>query len=370
MKFSCEKEILQNACMISARAVAPKSPMPALEGLKIESTDKVEITGYDLKKAIYTAIDADIQEQGCILVNSRFFGEMLRRMPDGNLTVESDIRGNIHVQCGRSEYTFSGLDMEEYPELPEPDKKHYIEIPERILKDMINRTIFAVAKDEIRPIYTGSLFEIEGSTLTMVSVDGYRLARKTGEIGAEHAEDCSFVVPGFSLTDIEKICGENDAPVQIVVGEKHISFTIGSTVIITRRLEGDFLNHKTSVPENFRYCIGIKKQTMISAIERVSLMLSDNATTPVRMTFDDNMIRFLCASPIGRAEDLCPCEGNGDGLEIGFNDRYMLEALKAAETDGLSLCINTPSSPCVLTAADGSQRFTYMILPVRLRGNI
>lgn len=369
MKFSCEKNLLQDICAICARAVPAKSPMPSLEGLRIDVTENVKITGYDLKKAIYTTLDADITETGCILVNSRFFIEMLRRMPDGVFTLECDERNNINVKCGKSEYNFPGLDMNEYPEMPQFDPMNYIEIPHKILKSMINGTIFAVSKDEIRPIYTGTLFEIENNEITLVSVDGYRLARKIERIKSGKIEDCSFVVPGFSLTDIEKICDDIDEPVKISIGEKHISFEIGKTVVITRRLEGEFLNHRKSVPESFRYNITVKRQQIISAIERVSLVLSDSSTTPVKLSFEDGIIECLCASPLGRAEDTVTCEGDGEGIQIGFNDRYLLEALKAAETEELNICINTPSSPCVIKAADGSDNFTYMILPVRLRHN-
>jgi len=369
MKFACDKNVLQDACAISARAVPAKSPMTSLEGLKIDVTDRITITGYDLKKAIYTTLDADITETGSILVNSRFFLEMLRRMPDGEFTLECDSRNSIHVKCGRSEYSFPSQDMNEYPEMPQFDQMNYIEVPEKVLKSMINRTIFAVAKDEIRPIYTGTLFEIENGEITLVSVDGYRLARKIERIKAGKTEDCSFVVPGFSLTDIEKICDDTEELVKISIGEKHISFEIGTTVVITRRLEGEFLNHRKSVPESFRYSLKVERQQTISAIERVSLVLSDSSTSPVRLTFGDGTVDCLCASPLGRAEDTFTCEGDGEGLQIGFNDRYLLESLKAAETDALKLCINTASSPCVIKAADGTDNFTYMILPVRLRNS-
>ena len=179
-------------------------------------------------------------------------------------------------------------------------------------------------------------------------------------------ENCSFVVPGFALTDIEKICESSEDPAGISVGEKHISFTMGKTVVITRRLEGDFLNHRKSVPENFRFTVQVDRQEILSAIDRVALVLSDKTGSPVRMIFEDGRIDCICVTPIGKAEDICMCEGSGDGLEVGFNDKYLLDALKAAEKDKLLFCLNTPSSPCIIKAADGSENFTYMILPVRL----
>lgn len=372
MRFTCEKSALQEACAVTSRAVPAKSPIASIEGILIEALEtenKVKITGYDLKRAIFTTLYADIEEPGVMIPNSRFFGEMLRRMPDGIITVSCDDNNNIYVKCGKSEYNFPGLESSEYPEIPVLDKKNSVEIPQKVLKNMICRTLFAVAKEEVRPIYTGTLFEIIGNELTLVSVDGYRLARRSENLESCKLENCSFIVPGFALNDIEKICDESDDTVKITVGEKHISFSIDETVVITRRLEGDFLNHRKSVPESFRYVVNVKKQEIIATVERVSLILSDSNTSPVRILFEDGKLNCQCMSPIGKAQDICLCSGSGDNLEIGFNDKYLLDALKAAEKDELSICINTSSSPCVIKAADKSDNFAYMILPVRLRQN-
>ena len=368
MKFTCEKSTLQDANAIASRAVPSKSPISALEGLLLEAENGIlRITGYDLKKAIHTEIEADVATPGVAVVNARFFSEMIRRMPDGLVTVSCDSGNNMKATCGRSEYDFIGLDYSEYPEMPRFSEVRSLEIPQNILRNMINRTIFAVSKEEIRPVYTGSLFEIENNSLTLVSVDGYRLARRRETIENSRLEDCSFVVPGFALSDIEKICGDSDEKAVISVGDKHISFSIGNTVVISRRLEGDFLNHRKSVPENFRFIVKVNRQELISVIDRVSLVLSEKNGNPVRLAVNDGSINCLCVTPLGKAEDMCICEGSGDGLEIGFNDRYLSDALKAAESDELELCFNKSSSPCVIRAADAEEeKFTYMILPVRL----
>lgn len=366
MKFIIEKSVLQNAVLTSSRAVPSKSPITALEGLMIEAESSITITGYDLKKAIYSSFDAEIEEPGIMVVNAKFFTELIRRLPDGMITVSCDDNNNINVRCGKSEYNISGLDFSDYPEMPQFSEIKKIEIPQNILANMISRSLFAVSKEEIRPIYTGTLFEIQENELTLVSVDGYRLARRIEKIESSRLENCSFVVPGFALSDIEKICESSEEPAVISVGEKHISFTMGSTVVITRRLEGDFLNHRKSVPENFRFIIKVDRQDILSSIDRVSLVLSDKTGSPVRMRFEDGVIDCKCVTPVGKAEDICLCEGSGEGIEIGFNDRYLLDALKAAEKDEILLCLNTPSSPCIIKAADGTENFTYMILPVRL----
>ena len=219
----------------------------------------------------------------------------------------------------------------------------------------------------MRPIYTGTLFEIEGDTLTLVSIDGYRLAKRTETLENAGFESGSFVVPGSALSDIERICIDSDDKVSISVGAKHISFRIGETVVITRRLEGEFLNYRKSIPEAFRYTVQVERSEFMSTIDRVSLIISEKNSSPVRMTVNDGTIECRCVTPIGKAEDVCTCEGSGEGMEIGFNARYIMDALKASGKDKLNLCLNTASSPCIITAADGTESFTYMILPVRLR---
>ena len=367
MKFTCEKGLLQAACTIASRATASKSPIPALEGLLIEARADVKITGYDLKEGIYTNIQADVAEGGSVVVGARFFGEMIRRLPDGFVTVTVDRNNSVKVKCGKSEFNFMGISPEDYPEMPVMDAINTISLPQNILSSMINQTIFAVADTDVRPIYTGTLFEVEGDTLTLVSVDGYRLAKRSEKLEEAKLENCSFVVPGSALSDVEKICtDEEEGWVSISVGQKHISFEIGDTVVITRRLEGEFLNYRRSIPDSFKYEIKVDRAEFMASIDRVSLIVSEKNSSPVRMTVGDGTIDCLCVTPIGRAEDVCTCEGNGEGLLIGFNDRYMKDALKAAGRDELKLCVNTASSPCIIKAADGSEDFTYMVLPVRL----
>ena len=366
MKFSCEKYLLQSACGIASRAAAGKSPIPALEGLLLQASDRLTVTGYDLKKGIYTQLEAEVKEQGSVVVGARLFGEMIRRLPDGIVTISTDINNNVNVKCGKSEFNFMGISPEDYPEMPVVDGVNNIALPQKILGSMINQTIFAVADNDMRPIYTGTLFDIEGEELTLVSVDGYRLAKRSEKLESAKMENCSFVVPGSALADIERICGDSEELVKISVGAKHISFSIGETVVVSRRLEGEFLNYKKSIPDSFKYTVKVDRGEFMSAIDRVALIVSERNTSPVRMSFNDGNIDCLCVTPIGRAEDVCTCEGSGEGLQIGFNDRYLKDALKASAKEELNVCLNSASSPCIITAADGSDNFTYMILPVRL----
>jgi len=239
-------------------------------------------------------------------------------------------------------------------------------VPQNLLSSMISQTIFAVATTDTRPIYTGTLFDIEDDSLTLVSIDGYRLAKRKETIEGGMLQNCSFVVPGSSLSDIQKICADED-PAIISVGAKHISFQMGETVVVTRRLEGEFLNYKKSIPDSFKYSLIMDRGDFMQSIDRVSLIINEKSSSPVRLQLNDGSVSFSSTTMIGKADDECACEGNGEGLVIGFNDRYLTDALKASGTEKIMLCINTSSAPCVIMAADGGDAFTFMILPVRMR---
>lgn len=366
MKFSCEKYVLQAALMTASRAAAAKSPIPTLEGLLIQAGAAVRITGYDLKKGIYTDIDADVTVPGSAVFGAKLFVEMIRRMPDGVVTVEVSDDLNATVRCGRSEYAFMAMDADDYPELPAADYTDGISMPQKTLRGMIDETLFAVSTNESRPVYMGSLFELEHGVLTIVSVDGYRLALRRENVGGD-TDGLRFIIPGSALTDIGRICGDTDEPIGISVGPKHVSFTIDRTVVVSRRLEGDFLNYRKAIPEQFRTEMKIDRDEFLAAVDRVSLVVDEKIKNPVRLVFEDGAIRFLCVTPVGKAEDVCSCEGSGGDMEIGFNDRYLRDALRAAPKQELKIAINTGSSPCVFFPADGGDAFAYMILPVRLR---
>ena len=366
MKFSCAKSVLQTAVAIAAKAACAKSPIPALEGILIEAaSDHIVLTGYDLKKGIYTKKEADVAEPGSIVLGARIFGDIVRSLPDGVVTVKSE--GNtVFISCESADFSIMGTEATDYPELPSIDAQTGISLPQDLLGEMIRQTIFAVSDNESRPVYTGELFEIENGTLTVVAVDGYRLALRREKVEGAGA-DCSFIVPGSALSDLEKLCSDPEGKVSISLGSKHISFTIGETVLISRRLEGDFLNYKKSVPSNFNVTVTAERIFLQRTVERVSLIIDDKIKNPLRCTFGDGEVRILCATSLGKAEDVCAIDGNGGDIEIGFNNRYLLDALKAAPEEELRIGLNSSASPCVLLPCGEEERFLYMILPVRLK---
>lgn len=369
MKFTCEKSLLQQAVATASRCAASKSPIPALEGLLIEAGQDVRVTGYDLKKGIYTSFPADVEKPGSIVLSARLFGEIVRSLPDGIVTVETEGM-NTSITCGASDFSIMGSDAGEYPELPSVERQNAISVPQSILSKMIRQTIFAVSDNESRPIYTGSLFEVQDDTLVIVAVDGYRLALRREKVDKGELENCTFIVPGAALSDVEKLCADADDKVEITVGAKHISFVIGETVLVSRRLEGEFLNYRKSIPTDFGTVAEADRDELCQIVTRVSLVIDEKTKHPLRVNVEEDLLSISCQTGRGRAIDQCAVKTTGStGLVIGFNNRYLLDALKAAPTDTVHIGLNTSSSPCVILPADGSDSFSYMILPVRLRAD-
>jgi len=211
------------------------------------------------------------------------------------------------------------------------------------------------------------LFETAEGELTIVAVDGYRLALRREALENLDATELSFVVPGTALSEVERIISDREDKISIKLGTKHIIFTIEETTLISRRLEGDFLNYKNSLPQQSKYQFKIEKDELIAAVERVSLIISDKLKSPVRCVFSDGVVRLHSVSALGKASDECVMSGDCENMEIGFNDKYLLEALKAAPADDVRLELNSGVTPCIISPADNSNNFLYMILPVRLK---
>ena len=220
MKFTCEKHVLQAAVAAASRAASSRSSIPALEGLLIQAGVNVRVTGYDLRKGIYQSFEAEVEEPGsAVVMTAKLIGEMMRVLPDGKVTFEVANGGKTTVKCGMSEYSFMSLPADEYPELPDNNYADAISLEQQQLSEIIEQTIFAVSTNESRPVYMGSLFELDGNRLTVVSVDGYRLALRRAEVSGK-TENAHFIVPGTVLQDVARLCSKSEDPVMINLGER------------------------------------------------------------------------------------------------------------------------------------------------------
>lgn len=370
MKFSCEKALLQTAVTTAGRVVAAKSSILALEGVLIEAESSgLRISGYNLETGIVTQVEAEVREPGAIVLSARLFGEILRRMPDDVVTVVCDKSCSVHIECGPTSFDIMGSSDEDFPELPQVDDGSAFTISQGNLRAMISQVIFAVSDNESRPIHTGALFETDGEKLTLVAVDGYRLALRREKLFTQQSEgSLSFVVPGAALNEVEKICADSDEEAAVTQGDRHVTFQIGSTLLVARRLEGEFLNYRQTIPQNNSIVLEAECADLQRSIDRASLIINDKLKSPLRCKFEEDSLSITSKTAIGAAFDRCPITGDGKGLEIGFNNRFLLDAVKAAPASRVRLELNGSTSPCLLLPLDKEEdSFLYMVLPVRLR---
>lgn len=369
LRFSCEKALLQSAVSTAARAVSAKSSIPALEGILLEGGDVLTLSGYNMQTGIRTSFAAEIHEEGRIVISARLFGDIIRRMPDDIIVFSVDERLMVHLTCGDASFDILGLSADDYPELPEVDDEYRVALEQKTLKEMINQTAFAVSTNESRPVHTGSLFEISDNGLTMVSVDGFRLALRHEPLERMDGGEFSFVAPGNALKEVENICGDSDDLIHIRQGKRHLMFTAGSTQLICRRLEGEFLDYKNAIPRSNPIQVEVESKAMLESLDRVSVVISEKLKSPVRCVFDEGKVYLSAKTANGEAKDICNLSGDGKQLEIGFNNRYLMEALRYAPADKVKMELNTSISPCIITPTDGGDNFLYMVLPVRLKAN-
>lgn len=367
IRFSCEKSLLQNAISVVSRAVASKSSIPALEGILLEGNDFLSLSGYNMQTGIRTSISAEIHEPGKIVLNARLFGDIIRRMPDDIIVFSADEKYMVKLTCGDSSFDILGLCADDYPELPEVDDEYSVSLEQRTLKSMINETSFAISTNESRPVHTGSLFEIANGKLTVVSVDGFRLALRKESIEKGEGENFKFVAPGSALREVVNICGETDDEVNIIQGKRHLLFECGSTQLICRRLEGDFLDYKNAIPKSNPISIKVETKSIMESLDRVSVVISEKLKSPVRCLFDDGRVYMSAKTGNGEAKDICYLDGDGKKLEIGFNNKYLMDAFKYAPADKVKMEMNTGITPCIIVPCDDKDNFLYMVLPVRLK---
>lgn len=367
MKFSCEKALLQNAIAVASRAVAPKSSIPALEGLLLHVDDQLTISGYNMQTGIRTKVSADVVSGGDIVLSARLFGDIVRRMPDDVITFTADEKHMVNLQCADASFDIVGLSAADYPELPAVEDDYAVSIQRKVLRSMIEEVAFAVSTNESRPVHTGALFEISDKGLTMVAVDGFRLAIRREPLEKIDGGAFSFVAPGSALNEVKTICGDSEELSTVTLGKRHILFEVGDTELICRRLEGEFLDYKNAIPRKNPISITADTKALIESIDRVSVVISDKLKSPVRCVFEHDKVSLSTKTGNGDAKDVCRVSGDGGGLEIGFNNRYLMEALRYAPADTVKIELNTGVSPAIIVPVDGEEKFLYMVLPVRLK---
>lgn len=364
MIFICEKQKLLDAILITQKAITGKSTMPLLEGIYINAEKEgVTLIGSDMDISIQTKIDADVLEEGKVVIDSKIFGEIIRKLPNSEVKIEILQNDTVQITCEKSVFNVVYMNADDYPSLPEIDSNNSLDFPQNILKNMIKGTSFAIAQDEARPILQGILFQIKEKQLHLVALDGYRLAIRTEYV--DNDSDLEVVIPGKTLNEVSKILEDTDELVSIHFTANHILFDLGSTKIISRLLEGNFVNYKSLLPQEHKILVSVNKQQLQNGIERASLMAKEGNSYLIKLDIKGDTIIITSNSQLGKVREEVSVELQGDDIEIAFNSRYLIDVLKNLEDDTIYMEMTSSVSPCVIRS-EQSNNYKYLVLPVRI----
>ncbi|WP_331488199.1 DNA polymerase III subunit beta [Chakrabartyella piscis] len=366
MNLTCQKDLLLQYINIVNKAVSNKTTLPILECILLTANDNgFVLTGNDLELGIQTAaIPATILEKGEVALEARILGDIVRRVNGETMSIKVDDKNMVTLTCGSSEFTIMGQSGDEFPALPTVEQENAFVLPQNDLRDMIRQTIFSIAQDNSKPILTGELFELQQDTLHVVSVDGYRISFRKN-ILSQCAEPTNVIVPGKTLMELNKILSQEDENVSLYVTDKHILFDLGTATMVSRLIGGDFIRYAQSFTEEYKTKIILDKNEFVQTLERASLVSRDNRKSPVRFHIKENQLLVTAKSDMGTAYEEIVCEVEGDDLEIAFNPRYYIEALRSIEDEKVAIQFLASLSPATILPVDGDA-YKYLILPLRM----
>ena len=366
MNILCSKVELLEAVSNVQRAVSTKASLPALEGILVRARgNSLYLAGFDMELGITTTIPATVNQPGEIVLSARMFGDIVRKMPGEMLSIQSDEKYNTIIRSDVTEFSIMGMSAADYPDIPNVEDGAAVTLSQPTVKSMIRQTIFAVAApNDPRPIYTGTLFEMLPNELRLVSVDGYRLAMRNEPM--QNEETLSFVVPGKTLQEVLKLLGDEEKPCSLVVGRRHIIFEIDGYAVISRLLDGEFMAYDKIITPDCSTTVTVNTRSFIDAVDRVSLVINDRLKSPLVCDFRDGAIGVSCTTPLGSASDSIPATIEGDEEEMGFNSRFLLDALKNSESDEVSVQLGGALKPMKILPKEGNA-FLFLVLPVRLK---
>lgn len=366
MIISVERSSLLDAVTRLQRVVSSKTSMPVLEGILLSAEQgKVTLIAYNLEMGMRKEIYAKCDEAGDIVINARLLGDILRRMNAPQVVISSNEKLACNIKCGEATFDIMGMAAEDFPEMPTVGSDRTLKIDGSLLSEMVKGTFFATAQNEgAKPILTGINVTVKDSVMQFVAIDGYRLAIKRENV--DISDDFSFILSGKAVSEAVKLIDENTEEVEMKVGENLISFNINGYDFISRLLEGEFVNYQKTIPSAHTQRVVVNTRELIDTIERVSLLISESFSTPIRCYFNELNVVFTCATSMGRAAETFNTQLEGDSFEIGLNSRYLLDALKAVGDEKVQILFNGANAGVLILPLEGNS-FTYMIMPMRLR---
>ena len=372
MKIIFEKDKMIKALNSVTKAVATKTTMPILEGILIQTNnDDIKLTCYDKELGIeYIIKENDVLEQGSNVVNAIMFSEIIRKLPDTNITISINENNLLVIECEGSVYKLATMNPDDFPQLPEINVENSIELEQNTLKDMIRKTIFAISTEENRPVFTGCLFEVKNNKLNVVAVDGFRLAWKSKILNTK-TNDFEAVIPGRTLQEINKILIDSFDLIKLGIAKNQALFEIENCKIVTRLLDGEFLKYSEVIPKKWETRVRVNKNLISNCFERISLISSSSMEKekryPVKLNVEVGKIKISCTNQTGDAKEEIFTTTEGQDLEAGFNPKFFLDVFRNIDDEEVYIDFGTSISPSVIRSIEDDGDYQYMILPVRLK---
>ena len=368
MKIRCLKSDLVKGVSIVSKAVPTKTTMPILECILIDATtDIIKLTANDMELGIETVIRGQIDEKGMIALDARIFSDIVRKLPDNEIVIESGVNFQTLITCEKAKFNIPGKSGEDFAYLPMIEKDEPLTISQYTLKEMIRQTIFSIAVNENNKLMTGELFEIKNNCLKVVSLDGHRIAIRKMPLKREYS-DRKVVVPGKTLSEVSKILsGEVDDQVSIYFTKNHILFEFDQTMVVSRLIEGEYFRIDQMLSSDYETKLKINKKEFLDCIDRATLLVREVDKKPIIINITDDDMELRIDSAMGSMNEEIDIEKEGKDIMIGFNPKFLIDALRVIDDETVTIYLVNPKAPCFIR--DDEENYTYLILPVNINQN-
>ena len=363
MKIICSKTSLLKGVNTVLKAVPSKTTMPILECILIDATlGKIKFTANDMELGIETTVDGSIQEKGIVALDAKIFSEIVRKLPENEVTIETDAKLNTTITCEKAKFNIPGQSGDDFTGLPAVEKNESITLTQFTLKEVIRQTIFSIADNDNNKLMTGELFEIIENELKVVSLDGHRISIRNIELKNNY-ENKKVVVPGKTLQEISKIVpGGVDDDVLIYLTDNHIVFEFDTTTVVSRLIEGEYFRIDQMLSSAYETKVIVNKKELLDCIDRATLLVKEGDKKPIIMNITDGSMELKINSFIGSMNEDIDIEKEGKDILIGFNPKFFIDALRVIDEENVSLYMVNPKAPCFIKDDEG--KFIYLILPV------
>ncbi len=363
MKLVCSKANLLNGVQTVSKAVPNKTTMSILECILIDaSRDGIRLTANDMELGIETIIEGDVIEKGVIAIDAKIFLEIVRKLPDNDITIETDSSYKTTITCEKAKFNISGKSGEDFSYLPSIEREEGIILSQFTLKEIVRQTIFSISDNDNNKLMTGELFDINGNTLRVVSLDGHRISIRKIELKNSY-EPRKLVVPGKTLNEVSKILpGDGDKDVSIYFTSKHIVFEFENTTVVSRLIEGEYFRIDQMLSSDYETKVRVNKRELLSCIDRATLLVKEGDKKPIIITITDEHMELKINSALGSMDEDMDIEKQGKDLMIGFNPKFLIDALRVIDDEEVTLFMVNPKAPCFIKNAEES--YIYLILPV------